>query len=161
QRSADGRIRRITERDGLPDTFVRALWEDRDGNVWAGTNSGLARYDGKRFAAAADGVNGDSVRCLFEDREGNLWVGSTSGLTRYRDTMFTVSGKSEGLPSDEPNSVFQDRAGRVWAGYHDAGLVLFSPGGVRVFPVRDAQSNNEVFSIRQAANGDLLIAARA
>jgi signal transduction histidine kinase/ligand-binding sensor domain-containing protein len=161
QRAPDGTIRRFTEADGLPDTFTRALWEDRDGNLWAGTNSGLARFDGHHFAAARDGMNGDTVRCLFEDREGNLWVGSNSGLARYRDAAFTVYGRSEGLPSDEPNTVFQDRYGRIWAGYHDAGLVQFSPGGIRVYPVRDAQANNEVFSVRQAANGDLLIAARA
>jgi signal transduction histidine kinase/ligand-binding sensor domain-containing protein len=160
-RSPDGKIRKFTERDGLPDIFVRALWEDRDGNMWAGTNAGIARFDGTRFVTPhADGADTDLVRCLFEDREGNLWVGSNSGLTRYRDTAFSVYGKTEGLPSDEPNTVFQDHTGRIWVGFHDAGLMLFSPGGNRVFTTRDGLPNNEIFSIREAANGDLLIAAR-
>jgi signal transduction histidine kinase/ligand-binding sensor domain-containing protein len=163
-RAPDGKIRRFSDRDGLPDTFVRALWLDRDGNLWVGTNAGLARYDPARdrFAVPTGGAaDSDMIRCLFEDREGNLWVGSNSGLTRYRDTVFTVYGTSEGLPSDEPNTVFQDRSGRIWAGFHDAGLALLSPGGARVFTTRDGLPNNEIFSIREAANGDLLIAARA
>ncbi len=160
-RSPDGRLRKYDQRDGLPDVFVRALWEDRDGNIWAGTNAGIARFDGNRFVAPPAGLpDTDMVRCLFEDREGNLWVGSNSGLTRYRDAAFSVYGKSEGFPSDEPNTVFQDREGRIWVGYHDAGLMLFSPAGNRVFTTRDGLPNNEIFSIRQAANGDLLIAAR-
>ena len=72
------------------------------------------------------------VRCLFEDREGDLWVGSNSGLSRYRDDIFTVYGKSEGLPSDEPNTVFQDTPGRIWVGFHDVGLMLFAEAGNRV-----------------------------
>ena len=112
---AAGTLRRYDTRDGLPDAFVRALWEDRDGNIWAGTNAGIARLDGTRFVAQ-DGSSVDRglVRCLFEDREGDLWVGSNAGLARYRDAGFTVYGKSEGLPSDEPNTVFQDHAGRIY-----------------------------------------------
>ena len=101
------------------------------------------------------------MRCLFEDREGDLWVGSNSGLSRFRDDMFTVYGKSEGLPSDEPNAVFQDHAGRIWVGFHDSGpdAVLGRPDR-GVFTTRDGLPNNEIFSIREARNGDLLIGAR-
>jgi len=161
-RAPDGRLRRYNDRDGLPDPFVRALWEDRDGNIWAGTNSGIARLDGGRFVTprAGEARDSDPVRCLFEDREGDLWVGTSGGLTRYRDTVFTVYGKTEGMPSDEPNTIYQDRAGRIWVGFHESGLMRFGPGPRRVFTTRDGLPNNEIFSIREAANGDLLIAAR-
>ena len=161
ERRPDGRMRRFSTRDGLPDAFVRSLWIDRDGNVWAGTNLGLARLSGDRWVTLNDGDNSrDIVRCLFEDREGDLWVGSNSGLTRFRDTMFVAYGKSEGLPSDEPNVVFQDRQGRVWVGFHDSGLMLLAGGERRVFTIRDGLPNNEIFSIHEASNGDLLIGAR-
>jgi len=159
-RSPAGVIHRYTARDGMPDTFVRALWEDRDGNIWIGTNSGVSRFDGQRFSAHSPRADTELVRSIFEDREGNLWVGSNNGLTRYRDTAFTVYGKPEGLTSDEPNTVFQDRTGRIWVGFHDAGLLLLAPGTPRSFTTRDGLPNNEVFSIRETANGDLLIGAR-
>ena len=161
-RSPDGRIRRFDTRDGLPDIFVRALWEDRDGNVWAGTNSGLARLRNGRFntLAGPGGQDRDQVRCLYEDREGNLWVGANNGLTRFRDDEFTVYGKSEGLPSDDPNTVYQDRSGRVWVGFHDSGLMLFGPDGYQLFTTRNGLPNNEVFSIRESRDGDLLLGTR-
>lgn len=160
RRSSTGEIRRYGVRDGLPDKLVRALWEDRDGNIWAGTNLGLARLDGDHFVTPQDPDSRNSVRCLFEDREGNLWVGSNNGLTRYRDDILTVYGKSEGLPSDEPNAVFQDHKGQIWVGFHDSGLMLFSPKGYKVFTTRNGLPNNEVFSIRETRDGDLLIGAR-
>lgn len=160
RRSPTGQIRRYGVRDGLPDPLVRALWEDRDGNIWAGTNLGIARLDGDRFVTPSDVDNRNIVRCLFEDREGNLWIGSNSGLTRYRDDILTVYGKTEGLPSDEPNAVFQDRSGRTWVGFHDSGLMLFSNQDRRVFTTKDGLPNNEIFSIRETRGGDLLIGAR-
>ena len=161
-RSADGRIRKYDTRDGLPDIFVRALQIDRDGNVWAGTNSGLARLRNNRFVTMSGprGQDRDQVRSLFEDREGDLWIGANNGLTRLRDDVFTVYGKSEGLPSDDPNTVYQDRSGRIWIGYHDSGLLLFAPEHYQLFTTWNGLPNNEVFSIRESRDGDLLLGTR-
>jgi len=145
--------------DGMPNPYVRALWCDRNGVIWVGTNEGLARFDGTRFMSRPQETPAQ-VRCLFEDREGDLWVGASTGLTRFRDDVFTAFGTSEGLPSDDPNTVFQDSRGRVWVGFHDRGLMLLTGGTQKVYNVHDGLPNNEVFSIREASNGDLLIAAR-
>jgi signal transduction histidine kinase/ligand-binding sensor domain-containing protein len=161
ERSANGRIRRFDSHSGLPEDLVRSVVEDRDGNIWAGTNGGIARLEGDRFAVPATGTEGELVRVLFEDREGDLWVGGNGGLTRLRDDVFTPYGKTEGMPSDEPNTVFQDHTGRIWVGFHDAGLMLFSPDKPRLFSSREGMPDSEIFSIRETAGGDLLIGTRA
>ena len=161
-RSPAGAIRRYDTSSGLPNMVVRVLLQDRDGNIWAGTNGGLARLDSDRFVPAeAEGQSDEeSVRCLFEDREGDLWVGATSGLTRMRDDVFTVYGKNEGLPSDVPNTVFQDRKGHIWVGFHDSGLMMLESDGYQLYTTRNGLPNNEVFAVREARNGDLLISVR-
>jgi signal transduction histidine kinase/sugar lactone lactonase YvrE len=161
ERMPDGRILRFDTRAGLPDILVRSVVEDRDGNIWAGTNAGIARLEGGRFIVPATGTQSDLVRVLFEDREGDLWVGGNNGLTRLRDDAFTAYGKTEGLPSDEPNAVFQDHTGRVWVGFQDAGLMLFSEGSRRLFTARDGMPETEIYSIRESPGGDLLIGTRA
>ena len=97
---------------------------------------------------------------IYEDTEGNLWVGMNSGLNRFRDDTFTNYGEPEGWPSDEPTTVYQDHRGKIWIGFHDSGLVEFGGGKPRVYTVRDGLPSNEIFSIREARNGDLLIATR-
>ena len=159
---ADGHVRQFDTRDGLPDLFVRAMWLDRDGNIWAGTNNGLTRFQNGRFVTLT-GLSGrslDQVRSLFEDREGNLWVGDDDGLSRLRDDVFSVYGVSEGLPSFDPATVFQDHDGRVWVGFRDAGLVLFSRDGYKQYTTHDGLPSNEIFSIRENREGDLLIGTR-
>jgi signal transduction histidine kinase/ligand-binding sensor domain-containing protein len=162
-RTPDGQLRHYTVRDGLPDNYTRAVWEDRDGNLWAGTDSGLARLENGRFVSSplASSHEREWVRCIYEDTEGNLWVGMNSGLNRLRDDLFSMYGESEGLPSDEPTTVYQDHRGRVWVGFHDSGLVQFVDGKpARVYTQKDGLPSNEIFSIRENSDGDLLIAAR-
>jgi signal transduction histidine kinase/ligand-binding sensor domain-containing protein len=160
--SPSGSLRRYDTRDGLPDPFVRSVWQDRDGNIWAGTNNGLSRLEKGRFVASAiDGRHDpDWVRSIFEDREGNLWVGMNSGLNRFRDDIFTVYSKSDGLPSDEPTTVFQDSRGRIWVGFHDLGIGLFDAAGFKEFTTQNGLPSNEIFSIREARGGDLLVSTR-
>jgi signal transduction histidine kinase/streptogramin lyase len=162
RRSNQGEIRKFDTRHGLPHVFVRALRFDRNGTLWAGTNSGLARLTNDRFTTLSgpEGRDRDLVRCLYEDREGNLWVGASNGLSRFRDDIFTAYGKSEGLPGDDPNTLYQDREGRVWVGFHNSGLLLFSPGGGKRFNTDNGLPSNEVFSIRQDHHGDILLNTR-
>jgi signal transduction histidine kinase/ligand-binding sensor domain-containing protein len=162
RRSPDGTVQRFGTRDGLPDQSVRCLWADRDGNIWAGTNYGMARLQGNRFVTngseSRDDI--DVVRCLFEDHEGDLWIGANGGLSRWRNDIFMVYGKSEGLPSDEPNAVYQDRAGRVWVGFNDFGIMQFAGASSRQYTMKDGMPDRDVFQIREAMNGDLLISTR-
>jgi signal transduction histidine kinase/ligand-binding sensor domain-containing protein len=162
-RSPKGDLRRYTVQDGLPDNYIRSLWEDRDGNLWAGTDGGLARLEDGRFVSRplASSDERDWVRCIYEDTEGNLWVGMNSGLNRLRNDLFSMYGEAEGLPSDEPTTVYQDHRGRIWVGFHDSGLVQLVDGKpVRVYTQKDGLPSNEIFSIRENRDGDLLIAAR-
>jgi signal transduction histidine kinase/ligand-binding sensor domain-containing protein len=162
-RSPSGDLRRYTVNDGLSDNYVRSIWEDRDGNLWAGTDGGLARLENGRFVSSplASSHEREWVRCIYEDTEGNLWVGMNSGLNRLRNDLFSMYGESEGLPSDEPTTVYQDHRGRIWVGFHDRGLVQFVDGKpARVYTQKDGLPSNEIFSVRENSDGDLLIAAR-
>jgi len=160
QRSPDGRISRYGAREGLTDPFeLRAMTEDRDGNLWVATNSGLARLQGDRFRTLAEGPAEDGVRCLFEDRDGNLWAGTNRGLMRLRDDVFTIFGRDEGLPSDAPNAIYEDRSGKVWVGFLDAGLESFTPRDpFHALPVGPGKTH--VYSIRETRAGELLVSAR-
>jgi signal transduction histidine kinase/ligand-binding sensor domain-containing protein len=123
----------------------------------------LARLENGRFVSTPLGSSHQRewVRCIFEDTEGNLWLGMNSGLNRLRNDLFSMFGEAEGLPSDEPTTVYQDHRGRVWVGFHDRGLVQLANGKpVRVYTQRDGLPSNEIFSIREDRDGDLLIAAR-
>ena len=102
-------------------SLLNTLLEDRQGNLWAGTErSGVVRLapDGTPSAGFSslgfrDGLTDDNVLSLFEDREGSLWIGTASGLDRLRDTKLTTITTREGLPTDRTKSVIAERDGSV------------------------------------------------
>jgi diguanylate cyclase (GGDEF)-like protein len=91
---ATNRIAAVPLSDDMsPRSF--GILQDREGNLWAGNNSGLfvRRAGDTHFARAkhsandsnVDAVLSDGIWALLEDREGRLWVGSTQSGAAYRD----------------------------------------------------------------------------
>jgi diguanylate cyclase (GGDEF)-like protein len=66
----------------LGDLNVHSVFQDRDGFLWAGTEGGLFRYDGKRFAEVSLGTKGYAsyIMSLTQDAGGRLWVAADNGL---------------------------------------------------------------------------------
>ncbi len=60
---------------------IYALFEDRAGQLWAGTQKGLANFNGANWKlfTKRDGLSENVVRAIAEDSRGNLWVGTESG----------------------------------------------------------------------------------
>ena len=68
---------------------VEALFEDREGTVWAGgsavPNGALcAIHSGKVQCYGQDGRFGGAVLSIYEDRKGALWAAGSSGLWRWK-----------------------------------------------------------------------------
>ena len=69
--------RNYTAIDGLPQSQVRALAEDKSGYLWIGTEGGgLARFDGREFKVytTLDGLLTNQVIGLRFDQKDNLWI---------------------------------------------------------------------------------------
>ena len=68
---------------GLPQNKVTSVVQTRDGYLWIGTYSGLARFDGVRFAVFDDKntpeMHSSRVTSLFESDNGTLWIGHENG----------------------------------------------------------------------------------
>ncbi len=107
--------------DGLPQNYVYTVIQSRDGYLWIGTRSGLARFDGVRFTAFDDRIPGQfkesEVWALAEDRDSALWVGTYGGgLTRLHNGRFTTFDTGDGLPSNRIRSLAADLDGSLWIG---------------------------------------------
>ncbi len=100
------------------------LLEDRNGNAWIDTASGLWRRDpaGELLAVPLPLPPPGAVSALFEDSLGNLWVGGEGTLVRLTDGAVVAWTTAEGLSTNAVRSVFEDRAGTVWIGTDGGGL---------------------------------------
>jgi ligand-binding sensor domain-containing protein/signal transduction histidine kinase len=109
---------------GLPQNFVRALAQTRDGYVWVGSDDGVARFDGLRFVpfGLREGLNGGPVKTLLGDTAGALWIGGAAGgLTRCQGGHFVTITN---VPSGAILALAEDRKGAIWIGT-ETGLALW------------------------------------
>src|SRR6185503_2887667 len=90
---------------------VLSMARDRDGNIWARTDSrGLLRLN-EQGAVPLDSDSagwGNAVTAVFEDREGSVWTAGANGIERLRDSPFVTYSAPEGVPSDGPKPLFLD-----------------------------------------------------
>ncbi len=160
-----GRDLRLSVGKELPGSRIDQLLADREGSLWIGTNSGLARVvAGKvQLLPATDPLARAAVLALMEDREGNLWVGTeTDGLHILRDQRFRILGAREGLASDATTAVVEDGADTLWVGTQEDGLTALKRDGsgfsaVRSYSVRDGLASNVILSLAAAPNSDLWV----
>jgi ligand-binding sensor domain-containing protein/signal transduction histidine kinase len=106
-------------------TSVKALAEEPDGTIWAGSISeGLFQFtEGKLKAVdAGSSLSDNHVSSLFVDREGRLWVGTDSGLSRLRHNTFFVFGQDEGLGYGPVLGLSEVTPGVIWAARSKDGL---------------------------------------
>ena len=78
-------FRNYTTEDGLPSSEVYVVLQDRKGNMWFGTDRGVARFNGYEFRSFSfkDGLTDNTVFKLFEDEKGRLWILTYSGKIFY------------------------------------------------------------------------------
>ncbi len=78
---------RLSISDGLLSNNVRAIWQDKTGYLWIGTESGLQRYDGVRFRT----ILNDRVEQIVSDSAGRVWIrsGKKVGIFNTQTFLFT------------------------------------------------------------------------
>jgi ligand-binding sensor domain-containing protein/signal transduction histidine kinase len=107
---------------GLPHNAAPVLRQTRDGSIWIGTETGLARFDGIRFTAYnttnTPELPHNLIRFLYEDKAGSLWIGTQRGAARYRDGKF----ERIGLLESALGGIVEDHAGTIWIGTNTSGL---------------------------------------
>ena len=162
-------LKNYSTRQGLNYFNVKTLLEDREGNVWIGTDVGLNQYRGERFQLfdRADGLVNDIVWAVCSDRNGNLWLGTNDGLTKisfYKlpltgETKFTVKnyGTDNGLGSNVILSAYEDANGNLWFGTGFGGVSKLAPGSERfeTYTKSDGLANDVVYAINSDSKGNL------
>ena len=110
----------------MPRRTIRALAEDRTGNIWGGTGSGELFCIPSNSASATLFRPDDSpesgasaIWSVLADADGTIWAGTfRGGLLRWRDGKFTRYDKHNELPDDVICQLLDDQRGNLWLGSH-------------------------------------------
>ena len=167
---------RLVNSIGAENNNVFTLYQDPQGNIWAGTaGNGLFLYDKKadEFFPFTCGNEPDLisnisyVTALLTDAEHNLWIGTLYGLVLlkkqnnqlYQCVDFLHSDNPSSLSSNVVECIFEDHKGRLWIGTSDKGLNLFNKqdSSFTSFQKKDGLAANSIKAILEDDEGFLWI----
>ncbi|MHB1223495.1 MAG: two-component regulator propeller domain-containing protein [Gemmatimonadaceae bacterium] len=152
-------FRQYTGADGLPQSQVLAIHQDRHGYIWFATYGGLSRFDGSeiRTYTKEDGLASNSVFDIVEDDAGRLYMATDGGLCIRDRGRFTCRGQADGLVSDVTRNVALDRSGGIWVGTL-RGLSHVSGNVVRNYTSADGLPADRVIRVVADSAGRVWVA---
>ena len=150
---------RLGPREGLPSSIVTAVLRDRQGSLWVGMASGLARWAGGESwenYTEVEGLSSGASRSLAEDATGGIWAGTGAGLSH--GTLSGGSWKWSAL--NDPSltwvaNMVVAKDGAIWLSDIGPQVLRLDPhtGKLR----RYGQFPREVFSLTLDRGGNLWV----
>ncbi len=116
----------LTTSDGLAQSYVFSIAQDKQGFIWLATEDGLDRYDGKSFvhyrhnATDENSLADNFVRKVYIDKKNTLWIATENGLSKYNrqldnfDNFTHISNNKNTLQDDKIWDIYQDSANNIW-----------------------------------------------
>lgn len=127
--SGDLRFESISLEQGLSQSVVRSILQDRRGFLWFATQDGLNKYDGYTITVYrpepgnSQSLSDQNICCMIEGDGDTLWLGTeSSGLDRFnRSTGQVIHFKhrddnKNSLSNNKINSIYMDHSGILWVG---------------------------------------------
>jgi signal transduction histidine kinase/ligand-binding sensor domain-containing protein len=127
------RVRPWQSDEGLPDNSVYGLAQTKDGYIWVGTPSGLARFDGVHFESFSltnvVALPNRGIITMLTGRDGALWLAMDRGaVVCLRGAASRSYAKS--LPNDIPNGMAEAADGTVLVTYRTGDVYEIHNGRV-------------------------------
>lgn len=166
------RLKNFSTTDGLSQSSVIAIHQDKLGQMWFGTRDGLNKYDGSRFTVFRNDVNDKSsisnndILAIAEDNLGKIWVGTYNGLNCYDpvSNKFTRYLHTKANHTISNNAVWsiKEIGGEMWFGTSKGLTILNKSTGnfTSIFHSDTDTSSlpsNNILSILKTKKGEIWI----
>lgn len=148
-------FRHLTLADGLSQSTILSIIQDKKGYMWFGTGDGLNRFDGYSFRLYphnpkdSNSISDNFISVVFEDMDGHLWIGTIEGVLnrfeRATEKFHRIKIPRDNLSalpiiedfysypifisrnnSNTITSIAEDRQGNIWFGTWSEGLLKYN-----------------------------------
>ena len=166
------RFERIGNQQGLSQSTVLKIFQDKKGFIWFATRDGLNKYDGYNFTVYRNvfnnpnSISSSSITCISEDKNENLWVGTADGGINKMNKetgnfiRFKQTDNKNDISKLNISSIIVTKENQIFAATYGAGLLQIDGNSelvkwkiIETVPI----STNSISQIYQDKNGNLLL----
>jgi ligand-binding sensor domain-containing protein/signal transduction histidine kinase len=146
---------------GQANDAVTALFEDREGDLWAGSASGVERIRDSVFVTYSEpeGMPAESNGPIYAGRDGRLWFAPMQGglwwLEDGKPERLTAAGLDKDFAGDIVYSIAGGRDG-LWIGRQRGGLTLLrTASSSTTYTTAQGLAQNSVYSVYESQDGSV------
>lgn len=150
-------FKNYTINEGLSQSTVSCVIQDRLGALWLGTQDGINRFNGKNFEVFSTDrgydISNEYINTSFTDRNSNMWFGTYNGLTKYNPKSVKFSSYQLNTNQRlEVTSISEDAKGIIWIGTAYGRILKFDPESQIFELVDDKTFKSRIIDIRYKSN---------
>ncbi len=153
-------FRQLSNAEGLSQSQVLSIAQDKKGFLWIGTaGGGLNRFDGQQFKTFTtyDGLPDDNIWSIFCDSHDRIWLGTSTGLTIYENGKFKTFPSYNGLDDDKIFHIAEDLVGNIWIATANNGVSVYDGEKFKSYGIKDGLGFSECNRIYCQKNGTVWI----
>jgi signal transduction histidine kinase/ligand-binding sensor domain-containing protein len=162
KRVVNGKAEAFPANDTLANGVILCLFEDREGDIWLGSESNgvtVLRDPKITTYSMKEGLTNDLVRCVYQDRRGAIWFGTNGGLTKMSAGKMSGFTVANGLSSNLVFALGETAGGDLLVGTQD-GLNVMHDGKVTLLTTADGLADDLVRSLHTDVDGAVWIGTR-
>lgn len=168
----------ISTQHGLSNDHIFSIIQDREKNIWIGTQLNLNQYFDEQFEIFGenDGLKNSLVWSVIQDKHKNFWVGTETGLVKFIPDIH--SAKGENIPGKNKKTAYQfmsktgrngevlntsalyeDIKGNIWYTDFGRGVSRLNPvtNEIRHFTKETGLPVNDIYAINGDQAGNIWI----
>jgi ligand-binding sensor domain-containing protein/serine phosphatase RsbU (regulator of sigma subunit) len=168
----------ISTQHGLSNDHIFSIIQDREKNIWIGTQLNLNQYFDEQFEIFGenDGLRNSLVWSVIQDKHKNFWVGTESGLVKFIPDIHAakgeaITGKNKSTTYQFMNktgkhgevlntsALYEDVKGNIWYTDFGKGVSRLNPitNDIRHFTKESGLPVNEIYAINGDGEGNIWI----
>lgn len=148
--------------EGLPQSSIYTMLQDKEGNIWVGTMMGVSKYNGLNFENfnKKNGLSENRVTSSCLDQNGNIWFGHWSGgISKYdavkKQFEEIIPGEIENTKT--VNCILQDKHGIIWFGTEGQGIIKYQSGKFTQLTTKEGLAGDAVTALMEDKNSTIWV----
>ncbi|WNC71267.1 EAL domain-containing protein [Thalassotalea psychrophila] len=147
------KFQQLSIEQGLSQSSVYSIAQDKEGFIWLATGDGLNRYDGYEFSYYRNELNNPNsllnnlVRVVFVDSSNTLWVGTQAGLSKYNPALDEFDNSYTNFKDKAIWSIFEDKDNNLFVSTAD-GLYTLKDNALRFSKINFREFSNDIKEIK-------------
>ena len=143
----------------LIDNNVNCMAQDREGNLWAGTMSGLSIFYKDKIINYWAESTYETVYSIYHSHKGIHYIGSGNGLVIFgedgKKEPVEIVNKLKGAADLAIYRMAEDKEHNLWLATANYGAIKYDGKSAEIFNAKNQFTNKTVYNVTTDKNGNL------